>query len=162
MKRLIIVCAILSSAFSSWANPNLNLLSGTEWRGACRKVVNEAGKEIKKQPYSRLQSTYLFEDGRLSWSVKAFKDTSCKDIYEINKDIFNCAIILKDEFANCNQIKWEYSKDGKDWESKPMLDHAGYPNILKMKIAAKRFKSGKIEITTIGESGEHSKEVLSK
>lgn len=43
-----------------------------------------------------------------------------------------------------------------------MIDHAGYPNVLEMKVAAKLLGPKKLEFTTIGESGEPTKKILSK
>ena len=136
------------------------MLSHSDWKGLCRKVVNEAGKEINKRPYIRLQSVYGFDSGKLLWSVKSFKDSKCKTLYEVNKYTFECKDNLKDAYANCKQVKMEFSKDEKKWESKLIVDHAGYSNIMEIQVSAKLSRANEMELTTIGESGDPKKEKL--
>jgi len=148
--------------FTSSASPNLDLIKDFEWKGDCRKVVNEAGEEIKKQPYVRLQSSYSYQGDLLVWWVKSFTDKQCKKIYDGNKYASKCEFTPKDEFAKCKQVSWKSTKDGKTWESEPMVDHAGYPNVSETKVKVKLLKKGKVQLSTIGESEEEEREVLTR
>ncbi len=140
------------------ADPHLDLLSGHQWKGECRKVVNEGGKELKNQPYLRLQSTYTTEGTRLRWWVKSFKDSKCTQIHESRKYSFDCLFELKDEFAKCKQISTDVSTDEKSWKSEKFLDDDAMISEVKID----RLSKDKVKLFMPGESEENPPEELAR
>jgi hypothetical protein len=157
-----IAALLLSLASMAFADPNMSLLADGEWKADCNKVINETGAEPKKQSYKRLRSTYFLQGEELIWKVQSFSDEKCKKIFDENKYVSKCKWTAEDEYAQCEQTKWEFSKDQKNWQSKPMVDYTGNSNVLKMKVKALELKNKNIQLTTIGESEEPSVEVLTK
>ena len=162
MRNSCFISLVIFLTINAIADSNLNKLIGAEWKGSCRKITNESSKVVKAFGYRRLQSAYSFNGDYLTWSVKAYKDKKCTELCEVNKYVLSCKSKAEGDFSNCIEIKWEYSKDGTNWQSKALLDHSGHANILEMNVAAKLINSKKIELTTIGESEEPSKEILTK
>ena len=134
----------------------LNTLEG-EWYGKCRSIVNEAGVVIDES--SSLQSSFQFDKTTsLKWKVTKFKDSKCSKIGNSNRFTLNC----NTKTTLCAQTKNAISSDGVKWISKKMIDHAGYPNILKMYVVVSKAKESKIlKITTTSfEMGDSSSEEL--
>lgn len=158
MKKIILSYLLISWSPSSFANPHLDLLSGHEWKGECRKVINEAGKELKNQPYVRLQSTYSTNGKVFYWWVKSFKDTKCTEIHESRKNTFDCTFDLKDEFAQCKQISVDVSKDEKIWKTEKLSNQ----NMITSQIKIDRLSENSVKLYMPGESEENPPEVLIK
>jgi hypothetical protein len=152
-KTLLLLVLIFTFAYAA-ADPKLALIKNDEWKGPCRKE--------KGPSFASLQSSYSFQKGNLIWWVKSFADNACKKIIEANKSIMKCEFSERDQFAKCNETALEGSRNGIAWESKPMLDYAGHPNKIEMKVKLSQIKLGQVKITTVGESEDPSSEILAK
>ena len=108
----------------------------TEWKGACRKNVNETGKQIGNGANVRLQSSYVFSDKDATWFVKTFKDKECREMVGGNRFSFSCDSDPSVRSARCLQTTIE-TWDGQNWKSEKMVDHAGLPNQLEMQYSLK-------------------------
>lgn len=151
MKILILAIAL---SVNLKAEP-LSILNG-EWLGKCRNIVNEAGEVIDKK--SSLQSSYTFyKDTGLVWKVSSFKDAKCDKVKDANRYTFEC----DKKTTLCTQVKLETTQNGKDWISKKMIDHAGYPYATKMYVTLKKIDSS-IQITTESLETEEESEILKK
>lgn len=108
----------------------------TEWKGVCRKTVNETGKQIGNGADTRLQSSYVFSEKETTWFVKTFKDKKCRELAGGNKFSFSCDSDPSVRSARCLQKTIE-TWDGMKWRSEKMVDHAGFPNQLEMQYSLK-------------------------
>lgn len=152
----------LGGTLITFADPHLDLLSGHEWKGECRKVVNEEGKELKNQLYIRLQSVYSVKGKVFYWWVKSFKDANCTQIHESRKNTLECFYVSKDEFAQCKQTSTEVSNDEKNWKSEKLVDHAGYPNLIVSQVKVERRSDKEVKLYMPGESEENPPEILTR
>lgn len=125
-----------------------------EWKGACRKVLNEGGKEITKST-KRLQSSYIFKNKIVIWDVNTYEDSKCEKLIAGNRYTFNCDSNPLQHDAKCNQNSWEVS-DGQGWMSKAMVDSAGYANKLVMQYYLKilKAKTANLISRSISDEGE--------
>ncbi|WP_413290893.1 hypothetical protein [Bdellovibrio sp. HCB337] len=134
----------------------------SEWKGDCRKVVNEGGKEVKNSPYKRLQSSYAFDGTKVTWFVKSFADTKCQSLFGGNSSTFKCDANPLKKAATCKQVSvasWENNA----WKDGKMVDHAGYPNELTIVYQVLPKKGNKVSLnSTSTESGELQTETLTK
>jgi hypothetical protein len=160
--RLFILFLVSISTPLAWSDSNIKLLEGVEWKADCSKMASESPASGKKVSIKRIRSTYMLSGDELTWKVQSFSDDKCKTINEENRYKLKCSFADSDEYANCEQTKWEFSKNQKDWQSKPLVDFTGNSNILKLRVRAVELKNKNIQLTTLAEGEEPSVEVLSK
>lgn len=152
---------ILLFSFSAFANPKLSLLAGHNWKAPCRKVVTEGNQEIPSQASHRLQSSYSVLNEELLWTVTLFRDPKCCEIKEADRHRFRCSFKPTDVFAACNQLTREHTTDGTTWIANPLVDHAGVPNALELKIKVQPQGRG-LRLTSVGESEDEEHETLAR
>lgn len=136
----------------------------TEWKGACRKNVNETGKQIGNGAATRLQSSYVFSDRVATWFVKTFRDKNCREMVGGNRFSFSCDSDPSVRSARCLQRTIE-TWDGQKWKSEKMVDHAGFPNQLEMQysLAAGTGSNATLKTRSISDGAdEETSEQLSR
>jgi len=148
-----------SQAAAQEAGAESDLTPSVEWKGVCRKALDEAGQTKKSVSAERLQSSYTFKDKAIVWSVSSFADKDCKDVIDVNKYSFSCHSSPLSSYAQCIQKKWE-TGDGKTWKEKPMVDYSGTTSRLEMKYSFTALKDNKATLKSIGESEEEESEIL--
>jgi hypothetical protein len=159
MKRLLPYLFLLSCAVS-FADSSLNLLQG-KWTESCHPTTNEAGTVIETGPFRSLQSSYSqIDKDHVYWIVSSFKDQSCKVLYDENRYELKCQPTNSSDKMHCVQTTWEARRDGSAWVKKNRVDHAGYPNTLRMTIALKTGGPNKLELTTTNDESEEPRTVV--
>jgi hypothetical protein len=157
-----------AASFAFWnpesaaATPRLELLKGGEWTGKCRRNTSEAGQAIQTTGTPRLQSSYTTANGDLVWKVMSYGDPKCETPKSGDRHTFKCEIAKGAEYADCKQTQYEASADGRTWETKPQVDHAGKTLEAVMRVKVRSVKGSKVRITTIGETEEPESELLAR
>jgi hypothetical protein len=135
-----------------------------EWKGVCRKNVNEVGKAVSNTAGKNyLQSSYLFENKKIIWSVKSFSDSKCQNTVDAYRLFFKCDADPLKAMSVCRQYSLE-SLQSRIWKSKPMKDYAGYPNELTMNYQLILLKDNhaKLKSRNISDDGEFENQSLVK
>jgi len=149
-----------SQASAQEADADSDPTPSVEWKGVCRKALDEAAQTKKSSSAKRLRSSYTFNDKAIVWSVSSFADNDCKSVLDVNKYSFSCHSSPLSSYAHCVQKKWE-TGDGKTWKEKPMVDYSGTTSRLEMKYSFKALKDNKATLKSIGESEEEESEIIS-
>jgi len=132
-----------------------------EWKGACRKFVNEGGKEIKSSPFKRLQSSYIFDGKQAVWFVKSYSDTKCQTLYGGHKYTFKCEADPSLQPSRCSQETIESWENGQ-WKLGKMVDYAGYPNQSVIQYFMKvNGNKGVLKSRSISDDGDEETQSLS-
>lgn len=119
-----------------------------DWEEKCRLATNEAGEPLKTGSTRSLRSRYSWvEPDQLTWTVSAFSDETCSKPRGANRYRFKCA-----DGQDCTQIARE-KRSGvvSGWKKQKMVDHAGAPNVLKMKVKTDLLTPKHLRLTTTSE-----------
>ncbi len=153
------------SAAAEEVKPTASTLAGpnqTLWKAECRKIVNEAGKEVDLGSPARIQSSYLFDKASVVWNVINHMNAQCKgELSSGDRYTFKCDGDVTKKNARCTQIKVE-SFDKIGWRDAKMTDDSGHSDILVMeyRMTSNQPDNAKLRSRSISDQGEWTLEHL--